>query len=193
MEKKKTDLRVKRTKQSIRKAFCDMIIEMDYHEITIKELAHRAMINRNTFYLHYTSVDELLEELQNEIAEKLISMYISYENIKDVEEMIRRFFEYVTSGSSLQERIFCSGSYRFVAEKINEQIVAHRNESRRGALGVGEATEDMLLAYCGSVASVLFRQWVAGGKRLSVDELIELATNLICHGMDAVIGQKPTA
>ena len=36
---KKTDLRIQRTKDSIRKTFEEMICEMDYEQISIKELA----------------------------------------------------------------------------------------------------------------------------------------------------------
>ena len=40
------DIRVKKTMISIRNAFCDMICEMDYERITVKELCERAMINK---------------------------------------------------------------------------------------------------------------------------------------------------
>ena len=62
MDGVKTDLRVIRTRKAIREAFCSMIMEMDYSDITIKELTRRAMINRNTFYLHYSSIEALLQE-----------------------------------------------------------------------------------------------------------------------------------
>lgn len=190
MENQKTDLRVIRTKRSIRKAFCEMITEMNYQEITVKELTQRAMINRNTFYLHYASIEALLDELRDEIADDIISMYVSYENIEDVKIMIRKFFEYVTSPqSALLERIVCSGSYRFLAKKINEKVIVHRKVNRRGATGLDEAAEEIVFSYYGSVAAVLFRQWVADGKKLPVEKLIELATDLICHGMERVIGQ----
>lgn len=187
MKPKDTDLRVLKTRQAIHKALCDMIVEMEYQDITVKELVQRAMINRNTFYKHYASVDALLEELQNEIAEEYISMFISYENIEDVREMIRRFFEYVTSQSPLQERILCSDSYRFLAERINARIMEHRKQTRHGAFTLSEAGENIVLAYYGSIAAVLFRQWVADGKQLSVEELIALATKLICSGMESII------
>lgn len=189
MENKKTDLRVIKTKQSIRKAFCDMIIELEYQDITVKELAERAMINRNTFYLHYDSMDALLDEVRDEIADKIISMYVSYENIEDVKTMIRQFFEYVASPeSTLLERIMCSGGYHFLAKKINDKVIVHRKEKRRGATGLDEAAEDIIFSYYGSVAAAIFRQWVADGKKLPVEELIELATKLICHGMESVTG-----
>ena len=78
MGQKKTDLRVVRTRKAIRDAFCAMIMEMDYPEITIKELTQRAMINRNTFYLHYGSIDALLRELQDEIAGEFIDKQNSH-------------------------------------------------------------------------------------------------------------------
>ena len=38
MGQEKTDLRVIRTRKAIREAFCPMIMEMDYSDISIKEL-----------------------------------------------------------------------------------------------------------------------------------------------------------
>ena len=69
MSGKKDDLRARRTKAFIRKTFEEMICEMDFEHITVKELTERAMINRKTFYLHYDSLDDLLLEMQNETAQ----------------------------------------------------------------------------------------------------------------------------
>lgn len=189
MRDKDTDLRVIKTRRAIREALCDMIMEMDYHDITIKELVDRAMINRNTFYNHYSSIDALLEELQDEIVDDYIAMFTSYENIEDVEKMIKNLCEYVVSRSPLQERIFCCGSYRFVAEAINEKISSHQKQLRRGIFGMSEAAEDIVLAYCGSVGAIIFRQWISSGKKLPLDELISLSTKLICKGMESVINK----
>ena len=70
---KQEDLRVRKTKEAIRRTFEDMICEMDYEKITVKELTDRAMINRKTFYLHYETLDDLLEELQQEIVDSFTS------------------------------------------------------------------------------------------------------------------------
>ena len=62
--KDREDLRVVKTREAIRDAFQTMICEMDYDQITVKELARRARINRKTFYSHYTGLDDLLQQLQ---------------------------------------------------------------------------------------------------------------------------------
>ena len=45
----KEDLRIQKTREAIHKTFEEMICEMDYEQISIKELAQRARINRKTF------------------------------------------------------------------------------------------------------------------------------------------------
>ena len=187
MGQEKTDLRVIRTRKAIREAFCSMIMEMDYSDITIKELTQRAMINRNTFYLHYESMDALLRELQEEIAGEFIEKQVSYTKMADIRRMIRVFFEYMATQSPLQDRLLCSGSYRFFYDRVNQQVMGHRKLMNRGAFGLDEASENIIFAYYGSITAALYRQWVADGKKLSLEEVIQLATKLICEGMSSVV------
>lgn len=189
-QEKREDLRVKKTKEAIHNAFKSMICEMDYEQITIKELAQRAQINRKTFYLHYTSLDELLEELQKEIAENFIRRKVSYSSMKDIQDLIRLFFEQAANMPLLHERLMCSGSYYPVWEKINHRIMEHRRKTNRGVFGLDEYSENLVFAYYGANSTLLYRQWVADGKKLPLEELIEIATKLICSGMSSVVKNK---
>ena len=188
----KTDLRVLRTRRAIRDAFCSMIMEKDYQDITIKELTRRAMINRNTFYLHYSSIDALLRELQDEIAGTFIEEQVSYTRMTDLRRMIRVFFEYMATRSPLQDRLLCSGSYQFFYDRINRQIMEHRKLVNRGAFGMDEAAENIVFAYYGGITAILYRQWAADGKKLSLEKVIQLATRLICDGMSSVVQETET-
>lgn len=47
------DMRVRRTKQKIIKAFIALTKEKSIDAITIQEIANKAMLNRATFYAHY--------------------------------------------------------------------------------------------------------------------------------------------
>ena len=62
------DLHVRKTKEAY-KYFQKMICEMPAEKITMKELADRAMIHRKTFYLHYTSIEALYQDMMAEIAD----------------------------------------------------------------------------------------------------------------------------
>ncbi len=64
-----TDLRVIKSKKSIRNAFLELMKEKDYQSITVKDIADRALINRKTFYFHYETKEALYNEIAGEITE----------------------------------------------------------------------------------------------------------------------------
>ena len=43
-------------------AFLELLGEKDFEFITVKEICQRAGVNRSTFYLHYETIGELLDE-----------------------------------------------------------------------------------------------------------------------------------
>ena len=184
---KKEDLRVVKTKEIIKNTFKDMISEMDYEEITIKELTNRAKINRKTFYLHYKSLDDLLLELQNSIANNFIEKQVSYTKLEDMKYLIRLFFESASNNMPVYEKILCSGSYRNISDQINKKIMTHRKKTNKGAFSNNDAYENIIFAYYGANSTVIYRQWVADGKKLSLDEVTDLAVNLVCYGLSSVM------
>ena len=50
-----------RTKQEISEAFWQLLEEMPYSKITVKEIADRCQLNRNTFYYHFQDIPALAE------------------------------------------------------------------------------------------------------------------------------------
>lgn len=44
------------------KAFLELLEKKDFAYITVKEICEKAGVNRSTFYLHYETVNDLLEE-----------------------------------------------------------------------------------------------------------------------------------
>lgn len=184
---RREDLRVKKTKQAIRNAFKDMICDMDYEEMSIKELASRAQINRKTFYLHYQNLNDVMNELQDEIADTFIRRSVSYTNMKDIRDLIRLFFESAANMPLPHERLLCSGSYQNVFDNINKKIMQHRIADNRGAFGMEECAENLVFTYYGTNSIILYRQWVQDGKKLPLEQLIEVATELICNGMSSVV------
>lgn len=57
------DLRIKRTQKSIKNAFYELIEEKGFDHISVKDITERAMISRNTFYLHYNDKFDLLNKI----------------------------------------------------------------------------------------------------------------------------------
>jgi AcrR family transcriptional regulator len=80
----KTDLRVIKTRANIRNTFIELLSEKDFNEITIQNILNKALINRSTFYKHYSDKYELAEQLINEIMKNATSF--SNERFSDMNE-----------------------------------------------------------------------------------------------------------
>lgn len=52
-----------------------LLNEKDYEYITVKEICKKAGVNRSTFYLHYESIDDLLEETLEYINKKFLDYF----------------------------------------------------------------------------------------------------------------------
>lgn len=57
---KKVDPRIVRTRNRLRGAMLDLLIEKTYTDITVNDLTKQAGLNRATFYLHYEGKESLL-------------------------------------------------------------------------------------------------------------------------------------
>ena len=71
--RRSTDRRVVRTRKAIREAFFKLMENQDYHKITIASVAREADIDRKTFYLHYRSVSDLVDEIIHDEAENIVA------------------------------------------------------------------------------------------------------------------------
>lgn len=61
----KDNRRVQITKQLLRESLLDLLKTEEIHKISIRALCEHANVNRSTFYKHYGSQYDLLQELEN--------------------------------------------------------------------------------------------------------------------------------
>jgi AcrR family transcriptional regulator len=184
------DLRITKTRWAIRKTFAAMICEMDYEQITIKELAARARINRKTFYLHYPTLGDLLGEMQDKLVEsfsKRTSPSGGGGGGHVIATLVKEFFLYTTDHEMLKQRILCSGSYRFIGDKVIEKIL-RMNLNYKKDSDFDNCTKNIVTTFLASSIVEIYRQWVADGRKIPVEKLIKIASQLICHG---VASQQP--
>lgn len=79
----KTDLRVIKSKKSIEEAFIQLVEIKGFTNITLKEIAEKAVVNRNTIYLNYGSKEGILESIVKTSIKKQFGD-ISYESLKKI-------------------------------------------------------------------------------------------------------------
>lgn len=70
---RKTDRRIVRTRQLLREALMQLIVERGYDAITIQDITDRANVARTTFYLHFSDKDDLLFQTMRDLYEELFA------------------------------------------------------------------------------------------------------------------------
>ena len=105
-------------------ALIALLEKKDLEYITVKEICHQAGVNRSTFYLHYESIAELLDETMEMINQRFLS-YFPQEEEAVVGDMEHR---------ELNDLVFVTQEYllpylRFIQDNKKVYRAAFRNPS----------------------------------------------------------------
>lgn len=65
---------MRKSKKAMHNALLDLLCEKEYKDITVKDIAEKAMINRKTFYFHYDTKQDLYNEIAQEILQDISSV-----------------------------------------------------------------------------------------------------------------------
>ncbi|MGI6204243.1 MAG: TetR/AcrR family transcriptional regulator [Anaerovoracaceae bacterium] len=183
---RKTDRRVLKTRKAIKDTFKEMVMEMDASKITIKELAERAQIHRKTFYLHYTSIEALYEDILQEIAEKY------FEEIDDIApdapftEVNRVFFTFVSGLDPYCEKMLCSPGYREFSDRIFLTMLKHNRTRYNPYSDYTEDQQNIINIFLCLTSVNIYRYWVSKNKKMPLDELIDFSNQLFMNGISSV-------
>ncbi len=181
---KKTDLRVIKTRNSIKKAFKELICIKAPSEITVKEISERAMIHRKTFYLHYPSIDALYEDIVQDLSVEFDKSMSRIPANAQLSEVTNAFFEHMSKQDPYVEKMICAPEYASMFEDLVIKIYKDKQVEADSRYAPGE--RDVITSYMCLVPICLYRRWVEGGKSISLGRLIELTGNLMVNGASSV-------
>lgn len=181
------DLRVQKTVKAIQSTFENMICEMDYEKITVKELCERAQINKKTFYRYYDVLDDLLAELQNILTREYLGRIADYRIPEDLDKINREFFLYSVEKGLVYEKITCSGSYNYIRNKMVDNVMGSTWGKSTWLQLLDTSKQSILLGFIQSASVEMYRRWVAGGKKIPLEEIIEISSQLLCAGVNGFV------
>ncbi|RJE90444.1 TetR/AcrR family transcriptional regulator [Paenibacillus sp. 1011MAR3C5] len=198
-QNKKIDLRIVRTKQSIRKAFYDLIQEKGYEAITIQDIADRAIINRNTFYLHYQSKPDLLDtcihELLSDLKDAVILCPIGMNpySIAAVESVMYTVLDHISQNMTFYHAMLIDENriYQFHI-KMESMIKDKLNEGWNPPQGNSAISKELLLEYLVTSFMGIVLWWIRNDKPLPAEEVSVQFSKLVAYGhLKADVGNQP--
>lgn len=117
------DLRIQRTKSAIKTAFLDLRKKKPIEKITVTELTKLANINKATFYLHYSDIYALSDEIEDSfIDEILMDIQVVDKFFDDPQEYANKIFGAIVAHREQLDHIFSGTRRSLLADKIEIRI-----------------------------------------------------------------------
>lgn len=174
-EAKKLDRRIARTRRALGNALIELIMELGYDKISIRDLTERADIGYATFYRHYKSKDELLTRYLSsillEVANELKPEKSHYEQNVEVFNLLAKYKDAVLIGLSLPRDHQAMIPLWQVVDDIVTDLYLARDES---VIPLKVSVNHIIR----SVAEMV-RWWLTEGQDYSPEQMARMQNDLI--------------
>lgn len=183
---RKTDARVKRTRDQLGYALIQLIVEKPINDVTVQDVLDRSGVGRSTFYLHYRDKDDLLIS-QLEMFLEFMSTSLSVRSDKSNRVApVSEMFAHIGNQNKLYRVLSDSGHLKEffdLAEGYFARGIERRlKESGRLAKLPPRELAARASALSGSLLSLL-RWWLDRGEKESPQQMDDLFHSLVWTGL----------
>ena len=183
---KKTDARVRRTRDALGDALFALMQEKPFDTITVQEVLDRAQVSRSTFYSHYSDKDDLLMSDAEEFFEAISMALSAHGDKSDRVFPVQEFFTHLSDVQPFFKALVKSGKYQENMELARGHF-ARGIERRLAELPRGKSIPPNQLpaiafTHAGALLSLL-TWWLDRGMRESPVEMDELFHRMIWRGV----------
>lgn len=190
VEMKKPDRRVVKTKRAIRNAFAALLSQKEIDEITVKDIADTADINRKTFYHYYSGVYQVVDEIENEAVNAFDEAIRDFDFKRDMEHP-HVLFEKLTAIVSRDLEFYghllsMNRNWRLVT-KIAVRLKTRITQALAGKTGLDDSTLEIVASYSLSGMFAVYQSWFNSGRRQSIEELSEIIGRIWLSGMNGIM------
>ena len=181
---KKQPEKTAQTKQSMIDAFWVIAKKRGLNNVTISEITKYADLNRGTFYVYFSDMNDLLAQAEDEIIEDLRSKVWTISEGKNFADLQAVSAKVIEVFGRYDDKLFL-----LLGKDGDPQFLDH---VRKEAANVFNAVmkqekenpyQDYIIAYVTSAFTGLLQFWHETGKEISLAELSGLAHRMTLHVM----------
>src|ERR1043165_2648317 len=183
---KKTDARVRRTRDALGDALVALMQEKPFETITVQDVLDRANVGRSTFYSHYSDKDDLLMSDAEEFFES-ISLLLSLRGDKsDRVFPVQEFFSHIIEAKQFLDALMSSGKFHDNMELARGQfargIERRLSELARAQSVPADERPAIAFAHAGALLSLL-EWWIDRGMKQQPAEMDQLFHRMVWRGV----------
>src|ERR671919_382769 len=184
--KKKTDARVKRTRDALGDALIALMQEKPFETITVQDVLDRAHVSRSTFYTHYSDKDDLLMSDAEEFFEALSMALSAHGDKSDRVFPVREFFAHLSDVQPFFKALVKSGKFQENMELARGHFARgiERRLTELPRAGSIPASERAAIAFTNAGALLsLLTWWLDRGMREPPAQMDDLFHRIVWTGL----------
>lgn len=185
------DKRTQKTKTCILQALIKLLESKELDDITITELSEAAGINRKTFYAHYGSIYDVVEESGNEVAESLILLCREMSNDYSIlnPDILFGCLNLLSRGDPEQfGAIFSNSRNNVIIHRFTDILSRHIKKALETSNSLANINP-MLIPYIAAFISGglinTYTEWGKNYPETKLDEVTQLTSTLIISGLQS--------
>lgn len=125
--KRREDLRITKTKKSLYEGLLKLMKDTSFEDIKVSDICNTSLVNRSTFYDHFSDKYELLASLINDLEEELsvkLEDNHSFSSAKDYYiSMITILFQHISDNLNIYSSIIKTNNNGIASDMFREAIL----------------------------------------------------------------------
>lgn len=185
-----TDLRAQRTDQAIRQAFEKMLMAGET-PIKVSALTCRAGINRKTFYLHYDTIEDLVDSYINDARADLLgrlSKYSPQEFMHNRGLLINTLADFFTANQEFYSYIMFADEYLPLMRRFQDDITQILGKKLSDATDLSYDDAALAITFSCSTILTMLRMRLRGQTNLTAQEIRDKSVALNIGGLRGAMG-----
>lgn len=160
------------TKNNIKEAFWEIYRKKELSKITVSEVIEKAGYNRSTFYVYYSDVYAILEEIENSVF-KVFLQFNPTKNLDDITTEITGVYR--TEGEYLGVLISEHGDPQFTRKLINYLLPNVRKDLN---IDLDDKAFNYVFEYHVSGLMSTMSLWIRNGRDIAPERIIKLVRGI---------------
>lgn len=186
----KHDRRILKTKRAIYEALVELMQKKNLNSITVTELAAAANINRKTFYTYYSTVNDVLDEVINELVSSLKNlMYAMSEDYNMLSpQTLFAFLNTIMSDVDIVRALFTSDNGNMLFNKLQkalQETLLKELIDNDIKMNIPPEQYPLISSFVAGGMIYVYYEWITNPNGTSLDEMARTLTTLIISGVHA--------
>ena len=186
----KPDRRILKTKGAIYEALVELMQKKKLNSITVTELAAAANINRKTFYTYYSTVNDVLDEVINELISSLKDlMYTMSEDYNMLSpQTLFAFLNTIMSDVDIVRALFTSDNGNMLFNKLQkalQETLLKELIDNDIKMNIPPEQYPLISSFVAGGMIYVYYEWITNPNGTSLDEMARTLTTLIISGVHA--------